>query len=138
MAKQSKSTSVPPEMLEAARKQALAKKARIMAETELGLTDEKAPVVKGPPVLDDEPMVTVTIDLAPFASRITIDGTIYVQGRTYELPQRTAAVVNETMARGWEHQAEIEGKDREFYLKNRLGQTAIRLSPIRGTARVAV
>lgn len=124
MAKQTKSTAVPPEMLAKAREQALAKKARIIAEQELGLTDEKAPVVKGPPQHDD-PIVAVSIDLAPFVDRVVLDSVHYMQGRVYEMPLRQAQVVKEAMSRTWEHQAEIEGKDSEFYLKNRFANRPV-------------
>lgn len=115
---------VPPEMLAKAREAALAKQARIMAEQELGIGDSDLPVQKGP-LTPPTSMETVSVDLAPFADRLVIDGTIYMQGRSYELDSRVAAVVKEQMARTWEHQAEIEGKDTQFYTKNRLAQTAI-------------
>ena len=117
-------SKVPEDMLEAARKTALAKQARIMAEQELGIGDSDLPVQKGP--LSPPPsMETVTIDLAPYCDRLVIDSKIYMQGHSYELDSRVVAVIKEQMARTWEHQAEIEGKDNQFYLKNRLRQTAI-------------
>lgn len=117
-------SKVPPDMLAKAREAALAKQARIMAEQELGISDTDMPVQKGP--LTPAPsMESVMVDLAPYADRITIDGTSYMNGRTYELDSRVAAVVKEASARTWGHQAEIEGKDSEFYLKNRLRNTAV-------------
>lgn len=130
-------SKVPPEMLNKAREAALAKQARMMAEAELGISDDNMPVQKGP--LGDEGEVeSVYINLAEFADRLVIDGVIYVNGRTYELPRAKAQVAKEIMARGWQHQAEIEGKDREFYLRQQLQNTAIRLSPKAGAARVAL
>lgn len=131
-------SKVPPDMLEAARKQALAKQARMMAEAELGISDDNIPVQKGP-LGDEGPDVDVYVNLADFADRIVIDGTIYIHGRTYTIPEKKAAVVMEACARGWRHQAEIEGKDHSnFYLQQQVQNTAIRLSPKAGVARVAI
>lgn len=128
-------SKVPPEMLHKAREAALAKQARMMAEAELGISDDSLPVQKGP-LTDEGDVETVYINLAEFADRIIIDGVIFVQNQTYDLPQRKAQVVKEIMARGWQHQAEIEGKDREFYLRQQLQNSAIRLSPKGGSARI--
>ena len=129
---------VPQEMLAKAREAALAKQARLMAEAELGIGDSDMPVQKGP--LGDEGELTpVYINLAEFVDRITIDGVVYIHGRTYDLPFKKAQVVKEQMARTWRHQAEIEGKDHSnFYLQQQVQNTAIRLSPTRGVARVNV
>lgn len=127
---------VSKEMLAKAREQALLKKARIMAEAELGINSEGVPVQKGP--LGDEGEVeSVYINFADFLDRITLDGVTYMHGRTYDLPKTKADVVREQMARSWRHQAEIEGKDEpNFYLEQQTRNTAIRLSPKKGVARV--
>lgn len=118
---------VPPEMLAKARDAALAKQARIMAEQELGIGDSDLPVQKGP--LTPPPgMEMVMVDLAPYCDRLVIDSKIYMQGHSYELDTRVVAVIKEQMARTWEHQAEIEGKDNQFYLKNRLRNTAMNVN----------
>lgn len=131
-------SKVPPEMLAKAREQALAKQARIMAEAELGISDDAVPTQKGP-LGDEGELVPVYINAAEFVGRIVIDGVIYIPGRTYDLPLSKATVVKEMLARGWRHQAEIEGKDHSnFYLQQQLQNTAVRLSPVKGTARIAL
>jgi hypothetical protein len=122
--KQIDRSKVPPEMLAKAREAALAKQARMMAEAELGISDDNLPVQKGP-LVDEGERIPVFINLAPFADRLRIDDVIYVHGRTYDLPERRAAVVQEAMSRGWKHQAEIEGKDHEFYLRQQRMNTAM-------------
>jgi len=112
--------------LAVARKAAKAKLARQVVEQEMGLSDSDIPVRKGPMPMPSEEMVQVTIDLAPYADRIRLDyDAPYMQGKTYTVGLRKAQVLNEQMARTWGHQAEIEGKDPEFYLKNRFKNTAI-------------
>lgn len=130
-------SKVPAEMLVKAREAALAKQARLMAEAELGISDDNMPVQKGP-LGDEGEIEPVYINLAEFADRLVIDGVIYIQNRTYDLPAKKAQVVKEIMARGWRHQAEIEGKDSEFYLRQQMQNTAIRLSPKAGQARVSI
>ena len=131
-------SKISPEMMKKAREAAEAKLARMLAEQELGIGDSSMPVQKGPIPIENEPLIAVTVDLAPFADRIALDGqTPLMHGQTYNLPMRQAQVVLEQMMRTWMHQAEIEGKDHEFYLKNRMAHTALRLSPVKGTARVA-
>lgn len=129
-------SKVPPEMLAKAREQALLKQARIMAEQELGISSEDVPVQKGP-LGDEGELEAVYINFADYIDRITLDGVTYMHGRTYDLPKAKADVVREQMARSWRHQAEIEGKDEpNFYQKQQLANTAVRLSPKKGTARV--
>ena len=134
-------SKVPPEMLAKAREAALAKQARIMAEQELGIGDSDVAVQKGPPLdVQNDPLVDVYINCAEFADRIKLDNDApYMHGRTYTVPLRTAQVLNEQMARGWRHQAEIEGKDHpNFYLQQQVQNTAVRLSETRGTARIRI
>ncbi len=131
-------SKVPPEMLAKAREAALLKQARIMAEQELGISSEDIPVQKGP-LGDEGEMEEVFINFADFIDRITLDGVTYMHGRQYTLPKSKADVVREQMARSWRHQAEIEGKDEpNFYLRQQIQNTAIRLSPKKGTGRVAL
>lgn len=129
-------SKVPPEMLAKAREAALLKQARIMAEQELGISSEDVPVQKGP-LGSEGDIESVYINFADFIDRITLDGVVYMHGRTYDLPRAKADVVREQMARSWRHQAEIEGKDEpNFYLEQQTRNTAIRLSPKKGVARV--
>lgn len=55
---------------------------------------------------------TVTIDLAEYADRITIDGVIYVHGQTYTVAKRKFDVIAEVMRRTQQHEHEISGKTR--------------------------
>lgn len=129
-------SKIPTAMLEKAREQALLKQARIMAEQELGISSEDIPVQKGP-LGDEGEMEEVFINFADFIDRITLDGVTYMHGRSYELPKAKADVVREQMARSWRHQAEIEGKDEpNFYLRQQIQNTAVRLSPKKGVGRV--
>lgn len=129
-------SKIPEDMLKKAREQALLKQARIMAEQELGISSEDIPVQKGP-LGDEGEMEEVFINFADFIDRITLDGVTYMHGRSYTLPKSKADVVREQMARSWRHQAEIEGKDEpNFYLRQQIQNTAIRLSPKKGTGRV--
>ncbi len=129
-------SKVPPEMLAKAREQALLKQARIMAEQELGISSEDIPVQKGP-LGDEGEMEEVFINFADFIDRVTLDGVTYMHGRQYTLPKSKADVVREQMARSWRHQAEIEGKDEpNFYLRQQIQNTAVRLSPKKGVGRV--
>ncbi len=129
-------SKVPPEMLNKAREAALLKQARLMAEAELGISSDDMPVQKGP-LADEGDLESVYINFADFIDRITLDGVTYMHGRTYDLPKAKADVVREQMARSWRHQSEIEGKDQpNFYLEQQTRNTAIRLSPKKGQARV--
>ena len=132
-------SKIPADLLAKAREQALAKQARMMAEQELGISDTDLPVQKGP-LGDEGPLTDVYINCADFADRIKLDyDAPYMHGRTYRVPLAKAQVLKEAMARGWRHQAEIEGKDHgNFYLQQQTQNTAVRLSPVRGTARVNI
>lgn len=67
----------------------------------------------------DEPMVEITIDLAPYADRLMIDGVIYFQGRTLKVRESTAAVIAEMAHNTWRHQSQIDGKSENFYRQTR-------------------
>ena len=123
--KQFITTDLDEDVMAAARKQALAKKARMVAEQELGIGDSTAPVIKGPAKISGELQFSVTIDVAPYTDRIFLDGKWYMQGRTYQFGQRVADTVREIMARTWEHQAEIDGKNSNMYRR----ESPITLSP---------
>jgi hypothetical protein len=61
----------------------------------------------------------ISIDLAPYADRITINGRSYLQGQTYTVPTSLAMVMREIMQRTWGHQSEIDGKSENFYRRQR-------------------
>ncbi len=61
----------------------------------------------------------VTIELAPYvasaklkASCITLDGRMFFHGVTYSVPYSVARVLEDIMARTWEHENEIRGRPR--------------------------
>ena len=123
--KQFITTDLTDEVMDAARKQALAKKARMVAEQELGISDSTMPVIKGPAKVPNELMCSITVDLAEFTDRIFLDGKWYMHGRTYTVPQRVYDSMKEIISNTWRHQEEIDGKDRNFYRKSK----TVALSP---------
>lgn len=108
-------SDVTPEMMDTARKAAAAKKARMLAEQELGISDVTLGVVKGPAPIKDEEMVTLTLDMYPGAPDLRLDGTIYRNGQTVTVTKREAETILDVIARGWRHQEEIDGKAHNFY-----------------------
>lgn len=56
--------------------------------------------------------VDITIDLAPYAPYIMLDGVIYWHGTPYEEPVNVAATLLDIQARTWEHDNEIQGRRR--------------------------
>lgn len=66
-----------------------------------------------------EPMVDITIDLAPYADKLMIDGKILFQGQTKTVRESEAAVILEMMSATWKHQSIIDGKPEDFYRKGR-------------------
>lgn len=61
-------------------------------------------------------IVTLTIDLAPYADRILVNGASYYHARTYTVPRHVADSLKDTMFRTWQHQKEIKGESlTEFY-----------------------
>lgn len=54
----------------------------------------------------------VTIDLAPYATFIALDGVQYFHGLTYTVTGAASATMLDIMARTWEHQREIKGERR--------------------------
>jgi len=66
-----------------------------------------------------EPLETVTVDLAPYCDRILIDNRAFLQGQTYTLPVSQVQVIRECIQKSWAHQSEIDGKSENFYRKSR-------------------
>jgi len=63
-------------------------------------------------------IVNVTIDLAPYAASILVNGMPYHHGRTYPVPRHVASSLQETMFNTWKHQGTIKGESMsEFYAK---------------------
>jgi hypothetical protein len=66
-----------------------------------------------------EAMVDITIDLAPYADRLMLDGKILFQGQTKTVRESEAAVILEMMQATWRHQSIVDGKAESFYRKSR-------------------
>lgn len=68
-------------------------------------------------------IVSVNIDLAPYADRILVNSVAYYHGQRYSVPRHVAMSLQETMFRTWQHQAEIKGESmREFYAKKHVDE----------------
>lgn len=74
--------------------------------------------------LPGEEMKYISLDMAGHSDRIMIDGVVYFHGQTYEVPKRLYDVLAEVVSRGWEHEDEIGGANRDSYRKPR--STALR------------
>lgn len=59
--------------------------------------------------LDEE--VAVTIDLAEFAAKLTVNGQDYWHGYTYKVPRHVYDTMRDIMFRGHLHQNALDGKD---------------------------
>lgn len=61
----------------------------------------------------EEPLITGTLDLAPEADRILIDGRPFLHGMSYTLPRSVWQTLMECQSRGWNHHYETrEGKSK--------------------------
>ncbi len=109
------SADVDPDTMDKARAAAVAKKARLLAEQELGIGEPGAGVVKGPAPIKDEEMVTLHLELAPHSLELRIDSKIYRHGQVITVPYREAKSIMEMVSAGWRHQEEIDGKTHNFY-----------------------
>ena len=72
----------------------------------------------------DEELIALTIDLPGFADRVTIDGTVYMQGVTYRFPKKQYESIRDQMAQSWKHEAQTGGANRDAYRQPRT--TALR------------
>src|SRR6516165_11028431 len=66
-----------------------------------------------------EPQVEVIIDVPESGSEIRVNNFSYHQGRAYMVPLNVAVMLRDTMQRAWSHQAEIEGRSRDFFQRLR-------------------
>jgi hypothetical protein len=67
----------------------------------------------------NEELIPLTIDLPGFADRVTIDGTVYMQGVTYRFPKRQYDSVRDQIAQSWRHEAQTGGANRDAYRQPR-------------------
>lgn len=81
--------------------------------------------------MPEEEMKYIQLDMAGHSDRIMLDGVIYFHGQTYEVPKHTYDVLAEVVGRGWEHEDQIGGANRDQYRKpreTRLGPRMTNLS----------
>ena len=62
-----------------------------------------------------EPVEQVLIDLPPDGNEIRVNNFSYAQGRFYMVKTSVAVMLRDTMQRAWEHQAQIEGRSKDFF-----------------------
>jgi hypothetical protein len=117
-------TVIDPTLLSEADKAALRAKARERVDKErrdaamdafLGSEVELARRAHIP----NQEMKYITLDLAGHSLFIMLDGTVYFHGETYEVPKMVYDTMAEIVSRGWEHESEIGGANRELYRKPR-------------------
>lgn len=59
------------------------------------------------------------VDLPGNSQHIMLDGIIYLHGRTYTVSRNVAETMADIQARGWDHENEIGGANRDHYRKPR-------------------
>lgn len=74
-------------------------------------------------------MVNITIDVAEYTDRITLNGKTYFQGRTYAVQRHVAESIRDIMFHTHEHQNEVDGKSAAHFYRN---QRSTSLSPVKG------
>ena len=62
-----------------------------------------------------EPVEQVLIDLPPDGGEIRVNNFSYSQGHVYTVKASVAIMLRDTMQRAWEHQAQIEGRSKDFF-----------------------
>lgn len=66
-------------------------------------------------VEEPEDLVQITMNLAPSAEAITINGQAYWHGKTYKVPLALARDLNAAMGNTWKHEAQIHGESENQY-----------------------
>lgn len=61
----------------------------------------------------------IVLDLAGHSDRITMDGVVYFHGLRYGVPKPVYDSMREIVARGWKHEAEVGGANRNNYQRPR-------------------
>ena len=62
-----------------------------------------------------EAFENILIDLPPDGGEIRVNNFSYSQGHTYTVKMSVAIMLRDTMQRAWEHQAQIEGRSKDFF-----------------------
>ena len=71
---------------------------------------------------EKDEIVSVLIDLPPFARNVSINGFEYTNGGSYKVPRHVYDTLREQMQRAWAHEDQIEGKS----IKEHLARVATR------------
>lgn len=61
----------------------------------------------------------IVLDLAGHSDRVMLDGTVYFHGVHYGVPLPVYEVLREVVQRGWDHEDEVGGANRNHYQKPR-------------------
>ena len=62
-----------------------------------------------------EAVEEILIDLPPDGNEIRVNNFSYAQGHIYKVKASVAIMLRDTMQRAWEHQAQIEGRSKDFF-----------------------
>jgi len=79
-----------------------------------------------------EPIEEVIIDLPESADRILVNNFAYMQGHSYTVKGSVGAMLRETMQRAWSHQAELEGRSKDFFRRERGTRMSMRTGAVSG------
>lgn len=66
-----------------------------------------------------EKLMSIQIDLPGHADRIMIDGTVFLHGGIYEVPQTQYDTLRDIVYRAWQHEHEVGGANANLYRKPR-------------------
>jgi hypothetical protein len=64
-----------------------------------------------------EPSEMIEINLPEHSDRIVVNSVPFMHGREYEVKASLAVQLRETMYRAWQHQAVVEGRQKDFYTR---------------------
>jgi hypothetical protein len=67
----------------------------------------------------EEQLEYILLDMAGHAPYIMLDGVQFFHGQTYEVTRSVANTMREIVARGWKHEDEIGGANRDLYRRPR-------------------
>jgi len=79
-----------------------------------------------------ESIEEVIIDLPESADRILVNNFAYMQGHSYTVKGSVGAMLRETMQRAWSHQAELEGRSKDFFRRERGTRMSARTGAVSG------
>jgi hypothetical protein len=85
-----------------------------------------------------EALEEVYIDLPESSANITLDGHMFLANHSYTVPKSQADVMRDIMARSWNHEAEINGRKKNFFTQRNtvIGPGGVRNAPVSPGLRV--